>query len=404
MIFQGDIGDNCFENGESGGEREGLGAAGVSSQCPGALSGSVDDDAGHLIGYLKKKSLKTLKNESGEGLFSSTFFIQFDSLVHRHFKLFSSIYKVTCKIAATYFGLHLIFQGDIHGGSFGEGGPVGVDEGPGAASTAGPCPGDLSDLGSENGDDTIVEFVKVKRKGKISVQALVNNVKFYCNRTVQDGQMKIFRCSYYDSEQCKCRFTATRVDSDTDAEWEVEDLGNATNHFHETAKIETLIAKAKVKLQEHTIGSPVEKRMKDIYFDFITEYRKTLEPSEMKLFDQHFPTYYVLRLTMWRWKKEVIPKAPLQQSDLDVMMKFFFNDEGEHIVLGDDTDEFGKRTITFGVPSTMKYFSETNRINIDCTYQSAPSPNWASVLIMLVSITSHTEQSLTRVSISQEEF
>ena len=133
----------------------------------------------------------------------------------------------------------MIFQGDIHGGSFGEDGPVGVDEGPGAASTAGPCPGDLSDLGSENGDETIVEFVKVKRKGKISVQALVNNVKFYCNRTVQDGQMKIFRCSYYDSEQCKCRFTATRVDSDTDAEWEVEDLGNATNHFHETAKIET---------------------------------------------------------------------------------------------------------------------------------------------------------------------
>ena len=84
----------------------------------------------------------------------------------------------------------------------------------------------------------------------------------------------------------------------------------------------------------------------------------------------------------------MIPKAPLQQIDLDVMMKFFFNDNGEHVVLGEDTDEFGKRTITFGTPSNMKYFSETNRINIDCTYKSAPSPDWASVLILLVIIAS----------------
>ena len=373
MILQGDFGDSYIENGESEGEREGLGAASESSQCPEALSGSVADDAGHPIDYLIKKIYTA---------------IMFVFSLHT---VASAACKRCCKIAITHFDLHLIFQGVIHGGSCGEGGSVGVEEGPGAASAAGVCPGDLSDLGSENGDESnnVVEFIKVKRKGKISVQALVNNVKFYCNRTLQDGQMKIFRCSYYDSEQCKCRFTATRVDSDTDAEWEVEDLGNATNHFHESAKIETLIAKAKVKLQQLTISSPVEKRMKDIYFDFISEYRKTLEPSEMNMFDQHFPTYYVLRLTMWRWKKEVIPKSPLQQSDLDVMMKFFFNDDGEHIVLGDDTDEFGKRTITFGTPSTMRYFSETNRINIDCTYKSAPSPNWASVLILLVSITSH---------------
>ena len=46
----------------------------------------------------------------------------------------------------------------------------------------------VSDSESASGDEAVVEFVKVKRKGKISVQALVNNVKFYCNRTVQDGQ------------------------------------------------------------------------------------------------------------------------------------------------------------------------------------------------------------------------
>ena len=48
--------------------------------------------------------------------------------------------------------------------------------------------------------------------------------------------------------------------------------------------------------------------------------------------------------------------------------ELFFNKAGEHLLLGDDTDEFGKRTITIGTLSTMKYFSETAGINVDCIY------------------------------------
>ena len=57
-----------------------------------------------------------------------------------------------------------------------------------------------------------VRFVEVEMKGKITLQAVVNNVKFYCNKTLNDGQRKKFRCSYYDSEKCKCSFFATRID------------------------------------------------------------------------------------------------------------------------------------------------------------------------------------------------
>ena len=49
LIFQDYLGDSCAENGESEGEGEGLGAAGTSSQCSGALSGSTADDGGHHI-------------------------------------------------------------------------------------------------------------------------------------------------------------------------------------------------------------------------------------------------------------------------------------------------------------------------------------------------------------------
>ena len=51
--------------------------------------------------------------------------------------------------------LHLIFQGDVCGGSFGEGDPVGEEEGPGAASASGVCSGALYDPESESGDSRI---------------------------------------------------------------------------------------------------------------------------------------------------------------------------------------------------------------------------------------------------------
>ena len=56
LIFQGDFGDNCSEGEgrDSEGEGEGLGAAGASSPCSGALSGSVANDRGHLF-YLHTK-------------------------------------------------------------------------------------------------------------------------------------------------------------------------------------------------------------------------------------------------------------------------------------------------------------------------------------------------------------
>lgn len=202
------------------------------------------------------------------------------------------------------------------------------------------------------------------------MQAVVNNVKFYCNQTLNDGQRKKFRCSYYDSEKCKCSFFATRINcSQIKSEWEVESLENATNHYHEGATVETMIDKAKVELKKVVLDAPIEDRLKDIYFKFTASYRKELDNKEGELFDEHFPTYKILRLTLWRWRTEVIPKAPMQQEDLDVAMKYFFNDAGEHLVLGDETDSFGKRIITLGTPSSMKAFSETSRMNIDCTYQ-----------------------------------
>ena len=112
---------------------------------------------------------------------------------------------------------------------------------------------------------TVVEFIKVKnRKGKITTQAIVNDVKFYCNKTEDEGRRKTFRCSYYDSEKCRCRFTAIKIDLDTESEWEVEEIGNASQDFHEQSRIETLISKAKVELRQCVLASAADKRLKDI--------------------------------------------------------------------------------------------------------------------------------------------
>ena len=240
----------------------------------------------------------------------------------------------------------------------------------------------------EDQSPDIVEFVRVKKQGKTkeTIHAVVDGVKFYLNHTDKTKEKGYFRCSYYESDRCPARFQAKKVvdiGTETD-EWEAQNLASATQHNHQNAKSEAIVAKAKSALRLKVLESPVNKRNKDIYFEFILKYANSLEDQEKAIFEDSFPTYKRIRATMWRWQKEIIPKAPIQQVDLDILTQFFYSEGGDSLVLGDNTDEFGNRTLTLGDPSTLKSFSETDRLNIDCTYKSAPKPNWASILIIQV--------------------
>ena len=201
----------------------------------------------------------------------------------------------------------------------------------------------------------------------------MNGVRFYCVLTDKDTGKKYFRCSFYHSENCTARFQAMKIDND---KGEATDLKNATWHIHENATTEDMILKAKLALKQEVLDSAINKRRKDIYFDFILKYSKTLGEKEKNLFEEKFPAYKRIKLTMWRWQKEILPKAPDSQANLDILTEFYFSDGGDHLVLGDTTDEHNNRILTIGDPSTLKAFSESERLNIDCTYKSAPKPNW----------------------------
>lgn len=233
-------------------------------------------------------------------------------------------------------------------------------------------------------NNATVEFIIAKKRfsSKTTLQATVDNVKFYCNSTDKNG-LKTFRCSFYDSIGCKARFTANQVFSSVTGkeEWKANDLKNATWHEHETADTENLIEKAKAALKVEVLKAPLDKRKADVYTEFHQEYKIKLKQDEKVEFEKKFPTYKRLRMTMWRWQKEKIPKAPRTQKELDVALEYFYTPDEEYLVIGDTLDEDENRIITLGIPSTMIKFSESSRLNIDCTYKIAPQPNWASILI-----------------------
>ena len=62
--------------------------------------------------------------------------------------------------------------------------------------------------------------------------------------------------------------------------WEATDLKNATWHIHENATTEDMILKAKTALKQEVLDSAINKRRKDIYFDFILKFSKTLGEKE----------------------------------------------------------------------------------------------------------------------------
>ena len=141
---------------------------------------------------------------------------------------------------------------------------------------------------------------------------------------------------------------------------------------------------AKIEQKNYVKRAPFDQRLKDLYYEFVLEYEKTVNGRSRQTFHDNFPVYNKMKKTLYRWRGEVLPLSPHFQVDLDIENPVFYNGDREHLVTGDDTDEYGNRVITFGTPSELHRFAETARLNVDCTYKSAPSPDWASVLIFQV--------------------
>ena len=249
------------------------------------------------------------------------------------------------------------------------------------------CSNDESN--EEQTENVEVYFLRLMKrvKGKESLQAVVNGVKFNCYRTDIISGHKWFRCSFYNSEGCKANFRAIKTDEpNQQIPWRPDVLENAINHDHPDAPDESVIELAKRELKRKVLSSRLDSRLKDIYYDFIETHGTSLKEEKRIVFEKSFPMYKKLRRTMDRWKREVIPIAPKSQTDIDTNNEVFFSATGEHLLLGDHVDGNNNRTMTFGEPSTLKKFSECIRINIDTTFKSAPKPDWASVLIFQVNI------------------
>ena len=113
-----------------------------------------------------------------------------------------------------------------------------------------------------------------------------------------------------------------------------------------------------------------------------------------------------------RWRKEIKPPSPLSQADIQLEGPWSRTKSGEGIIKGDTPGEHSEdRCVTMSSKPLLKAFSESPRVNVDCTFkveiisaknlqlsyflfssvflsllrppppQSAPLPNYAALLI-----------------------
>ena len=144
-------------------------------------------------------------------------------------------------------------------------------------------------------------------------------------------------------------------------------------HNHDVDVSLEIIENAKEELKS-IVQQQCTVTIKNAYDLFVVDYPSTLSGSQKNLFLEKFPSFKTLVRTMQRWKSEVRPPAPLSQSDVG------FNDMKN--IVGDSIDLNGKRVITFSSDALLQTFMEVTRLNVDCTFKTAPRPNWASVLII----------------------
>jgi hypothetical protein len=127
------------------------------------------------------------------------------------------------------------------------------------------------------------------------------------------------------------------------------------------------------------------KLRKDIYYEFKEKFSSKLTVAEVAIFENVFPNYKKIGMTMFRWRKEGHPGVPLTQTEVKLDTAHSKKKNGENLVIGDSIIPNRKagfgRVVTFGNPAELHRFGDTNRLNIDCTYKTAPKPAWAAILV-----------------------
>ena len=84
-----------------------------------------------------------------------------------------------------------------------------------------------------------------------------------------------------------------------------------------------------------------------------------------------------------RWRTASVPPTLENQQDVNFDVCFAKNAKGESIVVGDCKGEHeNDRVVTLSSPKLLKELGRAKRLNVDCTFKSAPLPNWAAVLIV----------------------
>ena len=88
---------------------------------------------------------------------------------------------------------------------------------------------------------------------------------------------------------------------------------------------------------------------------------------------------------MYRWRREVIPRNPDNQIQIDVNCDFVNLDTGETIIKGDDVGvNDNDRILLMSTERIMNAAAHSASSGFDCTFVVAPGPNYSQVFIMFM--------------------
>lgn len=151
-------------------------------------------------------------------------------------------------------------------------------------------------------DGHAFEFINEhKRNGKFTLHAIVDGVRFWCNKI--QGDNRFYRCSKNSLNKCKATFQASRLFSEStgDQQWVVRGLEKTFLHTHKTGIHIIQVAKAALKLK--TLQSAHNKNVSDIYNDFKKDYTEKLSYTDNEFFLANFPNFAKVMSKMVVWKK-----------------------------------------------------------------------------------------------------
>ena len=147
------------------------------------------------------------------------------------------------------------------------------------------------------------------------------------------------------------------------------------------------LVKSAISQMIQAIDRDPTRSINQIYEDVQLSFTESMSMEERKSFLQEFPTFKNVQRTLYKKRREMIPRNPATMKELQIDLPWFLTDQKENLVKGDRVFDDGRRVILLTTNDLLEILAKAPQILGDGTFRITPT-QWYQTFIISVQVSS----------------